>query len=459
MGLPYDDTNPEAIEQYAKRLINQTFKQILEQNPDFASFSGKGKGRLGQLLEKYYFQYELNSDSDPDFPKAGVELKTTAYEETKRGKLRAKERLVLNIINYMEVHKETFESSSFLKKNALLLLIFYFYPPNGREMDHLDFFIKYAQLFEFPEKDRKIIEDDWNKIVQKVRDGKAHEISESDTNYLSACTKGKNKESMRNQPFSYERAKQRAFSLKPSYMTHIFNEYILEKKPTYKYSIVKDSDELNNLSFDELIISKIHQYKGMTIHELEEHFNIQVNKKAKSYLATLSNKIIYKILGGETESFEEFQKANIKIKTIRLNKNNTITESMSFPAFDYKELVEEEWETSTLREMFINQRFLFVIFKFNNAGDLQLYKAKLWSIPEKDLEDHVKWVWEETVNRIKEEKAEYLPGIKDNPVAHVRPHGRNAQDTSETHYGVHLPKKSFWLTNRYILQQIMEDEE
>lgn len=39
---------------------------------------------MGHLIEKYYFEYELNSDQEPDFPKAGVELKVTPYEIGKK---------------------------------------------------------------------------------------------------------------------------------------------------------------------------------------------------------------------------------------------------------------------------------------------------------------------------------------------------------------------------------------
>ena len=42
-------------------------------------------------------------------------------------------------------------------------------------------------------------------------------------------------------------------------------------------------------------------------------------------------------------SAEEFEKANIVVKTIRIGKNNKIKESMSFPTFKFKELVQEEF--------------------------------------------------------------------------------------------------------------------
>lgn len=50
---------------------------------------------------------------------AGVELKATPFKKLKSGKYSAKERLVLNIINYEKVAEEQFEESSFLYKTEL----------------------------------------------------------------------------------------------------------------------------------------------------------------------------------------------------------------------------------------------------------------------------------------------------------------------------------------------------
>lgn len=77
-----------------------------------------------------------------------------------------------------------------------------------------------------------------------------------------------------------------------------------------------------------------------------------------------------------------------------------------------------------------------------------------WTMPEEDLEIEVKSVWHETVKRILECKANDLPKGSENPVAHVRPHARDSNDTYPTHYGINIPKKSFWLNKEYILTQI-----
>jgi DNA mismatch repair protein MutH len=133
----------------------------------------KGKGNFGQILEKFYFDYEPNSDAEPDFKEAGLELKSSPLKILKNGEFRSKERLVLNIINYLEVHKEEFETSSFWKKNAHLLLVFYLH---DKELDLLDYLIKLVDGWQYPSEDLIIIKQDWEFIKQKIIDGESSRV-------------------------------------------------------------------------------------------------------------------------------------------------------------------------------------------------------------------------------------------------------------------------------------------
>ncbi len=119
----FDPKSPKSIVRYAKKLKNQSLRQACE--AEIEKHDYKGKGNFGQILEKFYFGYSPNSSSEPDFPEAGIELKTSPLKLSKKGTFASKERLVMNIINYLEVYNETFETSSFWKKNSHLLLIFY----------------------------------------------------------------------------------------------------------------------------------------------------------------------------------------------------------------------------------------------------------------------------------------------------------------------------------------------
>ena len=119
----FDSSSAASIISYAKNLKGKNLREVC--GPKIEKHGYKGKGNFGQILEKFYFGYEPNSDAEPDFFDAGLELKSSPLKRLKNGDLRSKERLVLNIINYLEVHKEDFETSSFWKKNAHLLLVFY----------------------------------------------------------------------------------------------------------------------------------------------------------------------------------------------------------------------------------------------------------------------------------------------------------------------------------------------
>ncbi len=231
-NLKYDLNDKNSILSFAKSLTGKTLRQALSSEAIDAiehleniakqkalkNSKKINKGRFGHKLEKYFFEYEINSDSEPDFP-CGLELKVTPLEVQKSGKLAPKERLVCNIINYMEIVNENWLTSSFLKKNKETLLIRYVDPIN-ESVSQLDYKFVDVRIHNLlTSEDYKQFEDDWHKIVEKIKTGQADLLSESDTVYLGAATKGSTAEtSKRSQPFSPVKAKQRAFSFKEQYM-------------------------------------------------------------------------------------------------------------------------------------------------------------------------------------------------------------------------------------------------
>lgn len=239
MNKKYDLNNKNSIVQYAKLLTGKTLRKILPndsiQSIEHLEFMAKqssllnskkvNKGRFGHKLEKYYFEYEINSDTNSDFP-CGLELKVTPLKKINNDQLRPKERLVCNIINYNDIVNEEWATSSFLKKNKEILLIRYVDPvdANVSQLDYQIVDVRIHNLLEIKELSQ--FENDWNLIVSKIRDGKAHLLSESDTKYLGACTKGASASSLRSQANSKELAMQRAFSFKQQYM-----KLLLDKSP------------------------------------------------------------------------------------------------------------------------------------------------------------------------------------------------------------------------------------
>ena len=456
-NLPYKRSSKESIVQYALNLKEKTFKDVLLNDPNitdedravlFEYYNNpKSKGSLGQLIEKHFFFYDINSNSEADFNEAGVELKVTPYTIKSNGDLRAKERLVLTIINYMKDYKEEdFLKSHVYEKCALMLLIYYLYEPNKERLDYL---INYVKLFQFPEEDLEIIKNDYKIIIDKIKNGKAEEISEGDTNYLGACTKGANANSLREQPFSTEKAMQRAFCLKNSYMSYILNHYIVNKTEKYE-TVIKDANILKEQTLEQYIISKLKPYYNQDIEFLKHKFNIPYQITNKSFTYLLAKGMLEVV----NEKIEEFEKANIKIKAIRLRPDGMPKESMSFPTFKYTEIVKETWLDSELYETFSTTKYLFMIYQYEDENTLIFKKAMFWNVPEKDLNTEIKRVWEDTIERIKNNEYDNLPRISESPILHVRPHSRNAQDTYLTLDGKQAIKKCFWLNASYIKQQI-----
>lgn len=463
-GRLYD---ADEIEYLAKSAIGKTFREL--KDSELISFTEKelNKGDLGQLVEKALYGIETNSESEPDFMPAGVELKVTPYKKNKGKSLSAKERLVLNIINYNTEYANDFKSSHFWFKNRRLQLLWYLHEANKEKLD----FKITNELFlslDFSD-DLYQIEKDWYTIVNKIREGRAHELSEADTMYLGACTKG-NGTSMRTQPFSSEKAKQRAFCFKQSYMTQLVRKYIGDYEDVEK--IVKD----RNLTFEDYIKSTLSKYQNKSVSELVKTFEVD-SKKAKNLNFMLVSRM-FGVKGNLTET-EEFKKANIVPKTITINSDKSIRESMSFPAFKFSEIINEDWDTCELKEMFETTKYLFCIFKIENNE--KIFKGiKLWNMPGNIISNDVRRCWEETVYRIKngvkltiDSKglvSNNLPGSRDNLYVHVRPHtnksayklqngfekGNVKADADLLPQGDYMTKQSFWINNSYLKEIVSE---
>jgi len=463
MKLPYNPEDKKSIIEFAKLLKDKSLRQVCDETA--IKNDRKGKGHFGQILEEFYFQYKPNSDAEPDFPIAKLELKSSPLKQLKNNEYRSKERLVLNIINYINVVNQKFENSDFIKKNASILLIFYLHQAG---YDILDYLIKLVDEWSFPSTDLEIIKKDWETITKKIADGKAHELSEGDTFYLGACTKGANASTVRKQPFSEIPAKQRAYSFKQGYVNHIIASIAGETKEVYG-KLIPSVKEAKKKTIEEIVIEKFKPYYGKTIEEILDKTGVELNTSAKSFYANLTKAILGIELNKE---IEEFEKAEIQVKTVRLKENNLPKEDMSFPTFKYEQIVNEDWENSDFKDI-LEHKFLFVFFQFENEK-LVLRKVKFWNMPYSDLLE-VEKVWTKTqqivakgeiVKEIKTDKNgkevrfTNFPSKKFSSISHVRPHATNALDTYP------LPKKDkltkqmeytkhcFWLNNSYVRDEI-----
>lgn len=474
-----DFTDPESIEAYAKNLEGMTFQDILDAGiePEGGGhdYNRKSyKGGLGTLVEERAFGYNANSTRAADFAEAGVELKSTPFDRKKDGDISAGERLVLSMIPFNEPLEDDFESSHVWEKCKSTLLVYY---ERDKAIEHLDQRVRYVRLFTPPEKDLEIIRDDYEKIVAMIKAGRAHELSESMTVYLGACTKGATAESsLALQYYAPDTlAKRRAFALKRQYMDYVLHHYLKGEQPSD--SVIKNPSVLADSTFEEYVLGLINRHIGKTDKQLCDVLGIPFTGHKRQW-----SQIAYALLGVRGEQAEEFEKANISVRAVRIKEEGGIKESLSLPAFDFIELVEEDWEDAPLHDYFEEKRFLFVSFQMESGlpdgGTTRLVGARFWSMPQMDIDGPLYECWEKTRRVIsagveltpqKNAKGELrvrnnLPKASENPIAHVRPHtaksaykfedgsthGNIDSDAAPLPDGRKMTKQSFWLNNSYI---------
>lgn len=480
-----DFSDPSSIERYAANLDGMTFRDILELGiapegesapKDFGS--KKYKGGMGTLIEERYFGYKANSDDRPDFPEAGVELKATCFDVLKDGRKSAGERLVLTMIPYDRPVSLDYDSSHLKTKLSNILLIYY---GRDRSIDKYDQRIERAVMVRLPEEDMKIIRADYEKIISYIQDGHADELSEGMTTYLGACTKGTTEATMwADQYYEYfntdtgeierHRAKRRAFSLKRSYMDYVLHTYVLGA-PRVGESIVQDDGKF--IDFESYVTGLIERHYGETDRQIAEQYGLEYTGN-KAQWTTL----VYRMLGIKNNAAEEFVKAGISVRTVRVNNRGHIEQAMSFPPFEFKRLIEEDWETSPFHACLETNRFFFVVFREDHDGVLHLDRCLFWAMGENEIEGPAKACWNETRKAIREgvklnpyrdasgklKVTNNLPGMADNPIVHVRPHtskaayrfadgteiGDIARNAYELPDGRWMTKQSFWFNKGYL---------
>jgi DNA mismatch repair protein MutH len=198
---------------------------------------------------------------------------------------------------------------------------------------------------------------------------------------------------------------------------------------------------------------------------------------------TLKSKLSTVKLVKQLKEFENFSESellfgeyikSVSLKTIRLKYNGKPKESMSFEQVKFNEIVRETWETSKLRNKFLNTTFLFVVFEYDGKDtslDENLYfrGVYLWQMPLATLDFNVKMVWETTKRLVqngievvevnhgnKTVQTNNLPGISFNKVAHIRPKANDASDKVFLPNGQLITKQAYWLNAEYISEVIRE---
>ena len=475
-ALPYDKKDPLSIYQYSDLLMGQSLHSLFGDN--IINHRRQGKGGLGQMVEELFFQYGINPNREADFKEAQVELKCTPLLKSKTDNtFRIKERLVCTMIDYFEIINTQFEDSHLLTKCKLMLLLFYLHV-SGTAIYDYEFLFRI--LWQLPPKDLLLIKRDYETIAQKVREGKAHLLSEGDTIYLGACRKGQKGDALQHQPNSKIRANKRAFSLKPAYMRYILKHVIdsgTNHFTNYKandfanYELVSKK-ELEHESFEDIIVNRFSRFYGLNYIEICNKLKIEPYQ-SKSKYADIAGLIASDSKSKRINEAEEFVKSGIMMKTIRLRKNGMPKESMSFKNIDYQEIFENSnWLDSEAYEIFTN-RFLFVIFKPKIGETISLQnnrtkeiiseqsyvldKVFFWTMSPDNLLAAQRY-WEHIRESVLSNTIDlqHFWSIADKKGFHVRPKGTKANHTTPNPNGGIVEKYCYWMNADFIKQIIDE---
>lgn len=457
--------------EYIDKLANlegKKFGDILNKDNEVKATD---KGKLGKLIEENYFGKTLDNKSEPDFllidmeQEEAMELKVTPVKKIKSGRYSAKERLVLNMIDYVKEINYDFYSSSFYTKCKHMSIVFYEY---DSQKDILDFNIVKTSLHKFSMEDLEVIKRDWNIIIDKIKRGEAHNLSEADTEYLGATTKGGN---LRSQPNSKIKAKSRAFSLKTKYMTYYFNSL-----NGITYEKLAKNNELKNRTINDIVIDKLKPFIGKDMQDLARNQGVSYNINNKSKVNTTIKKIINSLLEVQDyNKIEEFEKSNTQIRTLTLkNSSGKLKESSKICKLNVDEIVNEKFENSSLYEKII-KRTIYIVFNYNN-GNYRLEKIKIY-IPNSQTIEGFNKLWDETKKRIlagielREVKQKNkcvtknnLPGASEGYIGHIRPSAEKSYkkgDKSTEKYSSILPdgsritNQAFWYNNKFLEKEVL----
>lgn len=212
-------------------------------------------------------------------------------------------------------------------------------------------------------------------------------------------------------------------------------------------------------------ISKFYSFIGCTTEEIIEKLEIDINPKSKSLYSKLTKEILGK------HNLEELKGEGYVLKSVRLKSDQMPMEAISFPAFNYQNLIKTDWPDSELFQQ-LNKKYLIIFYSQENYS-VKLNCLREWQIKEKDLEI-AKDAWLSVKELIKNgdivkeikrgKRITNFPKTSKKGIIHVRPHASNKNDTfklpikdKKTNLEDYT-KHSFWLNKEFIKDKILLNE-
>lgn len=177
------------------------------------------KGASGLIVENL-LGIENNNRDEADLPQIGCEIKILPLQKNKDGSIKAKEPTAIQMINYCEVAKETWETAKIRNKINLTFWVVYLAKVNGERKQQDDYVIVDYFLDHPSDLQNAVFKTDWEEIQSYIKRGDADKLSCGMGIYLEPKTKGTNNQDKTDAPDGKGgiiRARRRAFYYKKNY--------------------------------------------------------------------------------------------------------------------------------------------------------------------------------------------------------------------------------------------------
>jgi DNA mismatch repair endonuclease MutH len=457
------ETEDDLLER-ASQLKGKTITEIFQ-----GEINEKNKGNIGNIIESHGFGIKNNNDARPDFEALGIELKVLPLKRLGDKSLTVKERTKICLINYKKLIEEKWDSSHARHKLYRILFVFYEYdnrsPMQSKILDNL--------LYKLEINEEPLIRSDWERTKKLVGDGYAHTLSESQNRVLAASRSGAGKLSEDQWPeqpnqIHSRTARQRSFSLKPSYTKTLWSA-LQNKKDFDRIMDIATYDSYEEL--EKIILERLNQWEGHSLAEFSKVHGIKPGKGKNAESSILRSALGFKEKGGP---IKEILEMGLKVKIIPVRKFDMHPfEAMSFPYQPLGELVEENRFDESDFYTYL-QGFLFIPLIRESRHDKSFNKVVfgksfIWK-PDHDELVMIQSEWERIRDVVKAgiqiEKKDVktkrgfiqknnLPGESETQYIHLRPHARDANDL-DTSVDIEICKQSFWFNKSFLKKKLTQ---
>ncbi len=350
----------------------------------------KNKGIAGHVIEESVLGYKKDSRPEHDIEVDGIgtEVKTTGVKKVD-GKYIAKEPVSITGVFIDTIVLEEFERSHFWDKVRQMLFVYYFYDYNGPfdVQVYRRFMILGYELRVVSDADKVILESDWTKVRDYLREAKKQpeperyypEISHMRLMYLDVAPKYPNPP---------------RFRFRQPYVNGFIQEFFYGRKQAqlpFKFDKYEE--------FDGRCAQLTKECRGMTVRQLLDRFQIET----KTIHKAISERIILAMFDSEAQKINDidvFNKLGLIGKSLVQSLSNGRTEDMKLFKINFDEIRDKslKFEDSEFYSYFRDYQILTILFQEQTKKDVRFEDNRFLgfkrvSFSDDFIEYNVKPVW------------------------------------------------------------------